>query len=367
MSDRPQRDVRDEIRNRISRELLVRSGIVHDAAPSQVAQLVALARDASYQPGTTIQQQGEQPRRFLVVTDGEVELGPALLAAGEAEDEAEPGASVWSRTAGRGEAVGLVDALLDRPRTRTATAVGSVRGLSVDLPAYLDFLEQNFELTLALLGRLAAGLHEQLLKAVAALAAADVAAHSSAHLTACSSMHMPAASLHQLPLMDAAVAPDEALIGCHIDIETTIGRLLVLRHFRPFAGASVQAQVSLADDARPKHLEDGAPLFRAGDPGDILWAVASGGVALCAAGAASAMPAIHCGPGDLVEHHAALAGGPRRFTASAVGDTVLLGIDREALLDRMDEHFDLTRSLLGFLGAEQERLAQLGVRALRLL
>jgi hypothetical protein len=33
----------------------------------------------------------------------------------------------------------------------------------------------------------------------------------------------------------------------------------------------------------------------------------------------------------------------------------------------MDEHFDLTRSLLGFLGAEQERLQQLGARALRLV
>jgi CRP-like cAMP-binding protein len=372
---RDTREPRDDIRNRISRELLVRSGIVYDAAPSQVAQLVSLAKDVSFPAGSELQRRGERCRSFLVITEGEVELGDTADCADAklADPTAADGAitATGHRVLGRGEAVGLVDALLDRPRSRTAMAQVAVRALSIDLAAFLDFLENNFELTLGLMARLASTVHEQLLRAAASLQP-EIAAHSSTHMLAWSSAHMPAhvscAEMASMSMTLASAELDNPLQGCHVDTETTIGRLLVMRHLGPFAAASVQAQVSLSEDARVHRLEDGQMLFRAGDPGDVLWMVAGGGVALSAVDVhGDGTPSFHCGPGDLVEHHAALAGGPRRFTAFAVGDTVLLGIDREALLDRMDEHFDLTRSLLGFLGAEQERLAQLGSRALRLV
>jgi CRP-like cAMP-binding protein len=332
---------------RVERELIVRAGILAQGSTNQVAQLVDQARPGAYGPGEILYMQGAPARQFFVIADGEVELdGPA------------------PQRYGRGAAVGILDVALDRSHARTAIAVSPVRTLALDARDYFEFLEDHPDLTLAFIAQLALDLHAQ---------------------------HMA------LPHPERVLGPPRAaLLPAGVRPDTLVERLPIIRHLRPFLRASVQAQVNLADDARDRVLVAGDVLFRAGEPADVVWMVARGTLALeppdqppperLAKGTAP-VPAVTVdadamasnggshvdalaalrpgaarvhrllsGPGDLVAHTASLAPGPRRFTATALSDTVVLGIDREALHDRMEEHFDLVRSILAFLAGEQDRI-----------
>jgi CRP-like cAMP-binding protein len=327
---------------RVERELMVRAGFLAQVSASQVSQLVDHVRDRGFAAGEPLFTQGTPARQLFVIADGEVEVdGPT------------------PHRLGRGDAVGIIDVALDRCHARTATAVGAVHALALDARDYFEFLEDHPDLALALVAQLAGDLHGQ-------------------HLA----LPYPERFLGppRAPLLPAGVRPD-----------TIVERLPVIRHLRPFLRASVQAQVNLADDARDRQLAAGDVLFRAGDPADVVWMIARGTIALGRAGdddlptppprlakgtapvaavsddgvvprppvlrpGSAVVHRLLSGPGDLVEHSASLAGGARRFTATALADTVLLGIDREALHDRMEEHFDLVRSVLAFLAGEQERI-----------
>jgi CRP-like cAMP-binding protein len=327
---------------RVERELIVRAGILAQGSAHQVAQLVDQARPGAYGPGEVLYAQGAPARQFFVIADGEVELdGPA------------------PQRYGRGAAVGILDVALDRSHARTAIAVSPVRTLALDARDYFEFLEDHPDLTLAFVAQLALDLHVQ---------------------------HMA------LPHPERVLGPPRAaLLPAGVRPDSLVERLPIIRHLRPFLRASVQAQVNLADDARDRALVAGDVLFRAGEPADVVWMVARGTLALeppdapppperlakgtapVAAVTADAEPLagellaglrpgaarVHrllSGPGDLVAHTASLAPGPRRFTATALSDTVVLGLDREALHDRMEEHFDLVRSILAFLAGEQDRI-----------
>jgi CRP-like cAMP-binding protein len=132
-----------------------------------------------------------------------------------------------------------------------------------------------------------------------------------------------------------------------------VERLLLVRRMRPFQRASVQSLVSLAQHAREVRVTAGDTLFREGERSDVLWMIARGSIEI-----RRRIPTVRAlrGPGDLVEHYAELCTGERQFKAVATADSVLLQIDREELLDRMEEHFDLVRSILAFLAGEREKL-----------
>jgi CRP-like cAMP-binding protein len=322
---------------RAERELIVRAGILAQVSATQVTQLVDQVRPAAYGPGEVLYAQGAPARQLFVIADGEVELdGPS------------------PQRFGRGAAVGILDIALDRSHARTATAVTPVRTLALDARDYFEFLEDHPDLTLALVAQLARDLHAQ---------------------------HMA------LPFPERVLGPPRAaLLAAGTRADTLVERLPIIRHLRPFLRASVQAQVNLADDASERTLAPGDVLFRAGEPADVVWMVARGTLALeppdvappervakgtapvpAVTGPVEGLPVelrpgaarVHrllSGPGDLAEHNASFAGGARRFTATALSETVVLGIDREALHDRMEEHFDLVRSVLAFLAGEQDRL-----------
>jgi CRP-like cAMP-binding protein len=293
---------------RVERELIVRARILADASPTQIAQLLAHERDVTFAPGQVLVTQGQAPRRFYLVVDGEVDVD-----------------GLPDRF-GAGTPIGVTDALLDRPYLRTARATGVVHAIAMDVRDYFDFLEENPDLALTLIGNLAGDVHGHLLA---------------------------------LPVPERFLGlPHGPLVTDAAD--SLVERLPVVRHVRPFVRASIQAQVSLADDAQPRRLPAGDILFRAGAPADTVWMIASGTVAVDTVSASGERGPVRlvCGPGDLVEHHAALTSGPRRASAAALTDTLLLGLPREALHDRMEEHFDLVRSILAYLASEQERILQ---------
>lgn len=285
-------------RDRIERELFVRAGLVADAAPSDIAQLIAITRTLELAPGQIVLREGARPTRVVAIIEGRVELSDG-------------------RRAGPGDALGALDALLRRPAAATATAVTAVRALEVPVSGYLEFLADHVELAMRVIELRALELHARLV-----------------------SLDRPERSLG--PPRRALVPP--GVVG-------GLDRLLAMRRVPAFTGASLQAQVSLAVDATEHALPAGATVFRAGDPVSLVWVVARGSVLLT-----SDTQRLLCGPGDLLEHYAALAGGRRRFTAAAAGDVLLLGIDREALLDRMEEHVDLVLALLGWLAQARETL-----------
>jgi CRP-like cAMP-binding protein len=288
------------------RELMVRSGLLEFATPAQIGQLVALVRDAVFLQGSVIYRRGEPADRVYILTDGRVELTA-------------PSASAWRFGAGAG--LGILDAVLVRPYARTATALSDVRCLEVKADDYFDFLQDNIELGESLVTTFAMALH----KAVLALPEPEMLLRSSGK-----------------PLL----AEDERGLSM-------VERLLLVRRMRPFQRASVQSLVSLAQHAREVRVHTGDVLFKEGDRSDVVWMVARGAVEI-----RRRNPSVRAarGAGDLVEHYAALCTGERQFTATATADSVLLQIDREELLDRMEEHFDLVRSILAFLAGEREKL-----------
>ena len=159
----------------------------------------------------------------------------------------------------------------------------------------------------------------------------------------------PAAHLRSVPAPPAAPLLD--------DDQAIVARVLLIRRVPAFASGAVQALVSLAERARVRRADAGETLFSEGDPSEMVWMVARGRVHLSRAGSPLVL---HRGPAELVTHLAELTVAPRTFTATAAVPSVLLGIHREELLDRLEEHFELARSILAFLAAEQERLDRVG-------
>jgi hypothetical protein len=64
--------------------------------------------------------------------------------------------------------------------------------------------------------------------------------------------------------------------------------------------------------------------------------------------------------GELVGGFAAFARGERLFHAAAESASVVVEIGFEELDDVMEDHFDLLRSLQGFLALERERIQRMG-------
>jgi CRP-like cAMP-binding protein len=301
-----ERDQHEGLSALFERELMVRAGLLEFATPAQVGQLVALVRDAVFLKGSVLFRSGEPADRVFILTEGRVVLTM-------------PGASSWRFASGAG--LGILDAVLSRPYARTATAETDVRALEVATEDYFDFLQDNIELGETLVTTFATALH----KAVLAL---------------------PEPELLLRSMGPSLLAEGERGLSM-------VERLLLIRRMRPFQRASVQAQVSLAQHAREVRVAAGEVLFREGDDSTVLWMIARGTVEL-----QRRNPPIKVSraPGDLVEHYAELCTGTRAFTAIASSDAVLLQLDREDLLDRMEEHFDLVKSLLAFLAGEREKL-----------
>lgn len=285
----------------VERELALREGGLGLNA-AQVGQVLGLAHEVEFHAGEPLRVAGATTQHVYLLIDGEL------------DDDAGPGSIL-----------GLLDALLARRCNRTVTARTAVRALELHVDDYLAFLHDNIELCQTMIDRLATSLH------TAALALPDPAVHLRPQVT------VAPAALH------------------HGDL-AIVDRVLLIRRVAAFRNAGVQALVSLAARAQVRHAAAGEVLFTEGQSSERVWIVARGGVRLTRV----ASPLVlYRGPAELVTHLAELTVGPRAFTATAAVATVLLGIHREDLVDRLEEHFELARSILAFLAAEQDRLTHL--------
>lgn len=311
----------DAAAQRIQRELFVRTRLARLAELGVGPLVASFAEEVTFPPGAVIYREGEPPHDFHALMRGDVEVVAGGLSPWRVKDQS---------------GIGLLDVLANQPRNATVTALTQVRTMRVLADDYLDFLEQHFEFAMM------AALH----------AARDV---------------------HEISLAlapdggFAAVAPPAAATGPAPSASLSlVQKLEVLRRSRAFRRANVQALVRLAVLARELHPEAGSTVFQRGEAKGLFFLVAEGVVE-----AVHEAPALvaRFGRGDLVCGYGALGNADNQYVATARSPAVVLSFSEEDFFDVMEEHFELTRSVLAgiaqdytLLSLERERRAAQSAR-----
>jgi CRP/FNR family cyclic AMP-dependent transcriptional regulator len=131
-----------------------------------------------------------------------------------------------------------------------------------------------------------------------------------------------------------------------------------LRACRLFAGLDERTFEMLADALRIRRFRRGEVVFHAGDPGDALFVVATGGVKILVPAGDGSEAAIltTIGPGGFFGELALLDGAPRSATAVALGPVESYVLRREAFDRLVDAEPSLRHALLAALAGEIRRL-----------
>src|SRR4249919_383545 len=98
--------------------------------------------------------------------------------------------------------------------------------------------------------------------------------------------------------------------------------------------------------ATRRELFAGEVLYRQGDPSDCAWLVESGAIELTSMQGLRTVAHGVLGPGELIGELVMLDGAPRSATATARGATVLLSIEHDQFLDRLDSGDPIVRTLV---------------------
>ena len=135
------------------------------------------------------------------------------------------------------------------------------------------------------------------------------------------------------------------------------GRLL--RDTTLFAGIDAATGDELAKRLVRRTYRRGQPLFHQGDPGDSLYVLVDGSVAVVVTsenGDRMTLTTLHAP--DVLGEIALLDGGSRSASAEAVEETTALTLSRAAFLELMKEQPTLVDQLLHSLGALVRRLSE---------
>jgi len=293
---------------RIERELVLRTRLIRLAEPGLEPLAAGFAENVTFAPGAVIYRAGDRPHDFYAFARGEIELAAA-------------GVPPWILKSQSG--IGLLDVLADRPRAFTATAVTKVRAMRVAASDYFDFLEERFELVTAALHGVTKDIHE-------------------IHLSLAPDGGFPEAAPAGAPAAGPPCGP--------LSLMQSLG---VLRDSPLFRRANVQALARLTALAREVGVDAGDTLFRRGDAAGKFFLVARGVVE-----ATHGAPEIvaRFGRADLVCGFGALASADYQYTATARSPVIAFSFAVEDFFDVMEEHFELTRSVLAGMAAEYERL-----------
>lgn len=289
----------------IARELELRASTTTPLG-AQLGTLVSLARDRALPAGSMIYARGAPSDRIFTIVEGEVEL--------------RGGPRPWR--AGAGTSIGVLDVLIGRPFARTAMTRSHARMIEVSTVDFEDFLQASTESVQQMIGQFAAAITRRLL-----------AANEPAALVAVGARGQPA-------------------IGRGAST-TLLDRLFLLRQVPALATASVEALANLARAARHVRVDAGAVVATSGSATDLISVLVRGRLALHHPDLAGELTSEAI---DLAAHADELVGGSRLLSAVACGDAELLQLEREELLDRLEDHFELVRSILRYLALVQERI-----------
>jgi CRP-like cAMP-binding protein len=271
-------------------------------------------------------------RLTSILDEQEVHAGQALFTAGEPVEFlhfmqdgqvrfARDGGPSWTLK-GRW-LIGGFEALGDRPATYTATAVADFYGMRVSAVAWVEMLEDSFE-----------------------LARSAVVNASRAVMR-----------LEDRVPTGAPVSPDDALLP-HMALSGTLSlveRLALLLEVPMLRVGGVQALADLAAVSQQVSFAAGEIIVERGIEQEHLIRIVDGEVLAEREG-----PSVvrRQGPGDLVCGTAVLGRVADRWQARSITPTRGISFPIEALFDLMEEHFDLVRSTLAALGARREVLLE---------
>jgi CRP-like cAMP-binding protein len=133
----------------------------------------------------------------------------------------------------------------------------------------------------------------------------------------------------------------------------------------------------LAPEELKKHLtaagskisrEQGAYLFRRGDPVSGIFLIVKGKVALRLDRESAVFASREVGPGAVLGLPATLSDSPYSLSAEVTGDAELMHLPRQALLDLLRDHSDLCFEVMSILSEElgESRNALSRIRKIRL-
>jgi CRP-like cAMP-binding protein len=265
------------------------------------AEVVGFAREVAFREDERVYEEGGPSDAIYLIIEGTVEL-------------VSPEGRSWFFHARDG--VGFLDALMGRPHARTAVARAFVRALRLDFDDWMDFLEDNFHLSQGAVISQARSLHD-VAKGLAPDGGFPTPAPSNGRNTT-----------------------------------SFVDLLAALRANPVFFKASMQALVVLARLAEPRELQADEVLFAAGGERG-LFMVLDG---LIESRGDDPELVARFGAGTLVHGLAPLMEGGPPITARAVEPTRVVRLRDEDLFDVMEDHFDVARSMMGFLAMERERL-----------
>jgi cAMP-dependent protein kinase regulator len=114
-----------------------------------------------------------------------------------------------------------------------------------------------------------------------------------------------------------------------------------------FAGLAQEALEALVQQLTLVQLSGGEVLFHEGDPGDALYVIVEGEVAVSAEGPPRVEMA-RLGPGSFIGEVALMTDQPRSATVAATQDAELLRIDRKTLSNVLAEHGEVLSAVLRF-------------------
>jgi CRP-like cAMP-binding protein len=218
--------------------------------------------------------------------------------------------------------LGGFDAVGDRVATRTATAVGDFYGMRVSAVAWLEMLEDSFQLARS-----------------AVVNGSRALSHLEERIPSGAPM-----SRREAPFFEA---PPGTL--------SLVERLAVLLSVRLLRGTGVQSLADLAAVSRQVGFGAGELIMERGVESEDLILVVDGDVRAEREG-----PAVgrHYGPGDLVCGAAIMGRVADAWQARAMTAVRGVSFPIDALFDLMEEHFDLVRSTLAAVGARRDLLLE---------
>jgi len=291
---------------RLKRELMLRSLFPSMPAAAH-ARFIEVLEDLDLAEGEYAFRAGEAPDHFLFLVEGRVALeadgAPSLEFSGFA-------------------AMGVIDAVLDRPRLRACRALEASKALVIRSADWFDLLEDNAEVARAAIKNFATRLHGLWQKLA------------------------PRVRRHSDPPRD--VVPSAL---------STYDKILALRQASFLRRAGMQAIASLAAVSETEALQTGQALFEIGNAEDDFFVVTAGLIEL------SDSAGFHFthDAGDVVGGPAAFCNGLSNYAAVARAPATVLRIPQQEFYDQAEEHGRLLRGALAFLSLELEGLQGLSL------
>jgi CRP-like cAMP-binding protein len=289
---------------RLKREILLRSMFPSMPVAAHV-RFIELLEEVTVPPGELVFNSGDPPERFLFLIEGRVTM----------ERE---GSRAWEFVPLA--VVGVIDAVLERARTRNCRTLEPSRFLSLKMTDWFDMLEDNGQVARAAIRNFAMQLHGRWRKLAPRVAR---------------SSDVPP------PLVPPSLE--------------TYDKILALRRAASLRSAGMQAIASLATVAEPVALKQGELLFDVGAQAENLHFVVRGAIELTAD---EGFRYLHP-RGDLVGGPAAFCHALPEYRARATTDTVLLRVAEQDFYDQAEEHGRLTRGTLKYLVSELEPLLEI--------